>query len=71
LYVNLCRDRADAQATYIISLLTQLRATIPEDDDLLATLPDFRIFGRLFDVVFLGAAFATLLYRFISMKVEL
>lgn len=39
-------------------------------DSLLATLPDFRIFGRLFDVVFLLAAFGTALYRYIAHQVN-
>ena len=41
-----------------------------EDPSLLATLPDFRIFGRLFDVMFLLAAASTLLYRYIAKKVN-
>ncbi|ORY32871.1 Abscisic acid G-protein coupled receptor-domain-containing protein [Naematelia encephala] len=99
-------------ATYTISLLVQLRTSIPPapemdtdpfaslygngtdpnasnpfssssgsgsllsdnahrtDDSLLATLPDFRVFGRLFDVVFLLAALGTGLYRYIAMKIN-
>jgi hypothetical protein len=45
-------------------------AVLQEDPSILATLPDFRIFGRLFDVMFLLAAAATLLYRYISKKVN-
>jgi hypothetical protein len=44
-------------------------ATIP-DDSLLSSLPDFRIFGRVFDIVFLLAAFGTALYRYIAHKVN-
>ena len=40
------------------------------NDSLLSTLPDFRIFGRLFDVVFLLAAFGTALYRYIAHQVN-
>ncbi len=40
------------------------------NDSLLASLPDFRVFGRLFDVMFLCAAFGTALYRYIAMKVD-
>ena len=39
-------------------------------DSLLSTLPDFRIFGRLFDIVFLLAAFGTALYRYIAHQVN-
>ncbi|KAK4685669.1 hypothetical protein P7C73_g4469, partial [Tremellales sp. Uapishka_1] len=85
-------------ATYVISLLVQLRTSIPPSptidtdpfspfysgsnsteplltsthshDSLLSTLPDFRVFGRLFDVVFLMAAGGTAVYRYIAMKVN-
>nr|XP_031863434.1 uncharacterized protein CI109_001310 [Kwoniella shandongensis]KAA5530506.1 hypothetical protein CI109_001310 [Kwoniella shandongensis] len=90
-------------ATYVISLLVQLRTSLPPspldlsysnngnsttgtnpfdsnaaagyldpsqtDHSLLSTLPDFRVFGRLFDVMFLLAATSTALYRYIAMKV--
>ncbi|WVQ80237.1 hypothetical protein IAT38_002342 [Cryptococcus sp. DSM 104549] len=85
-------------STYVISLLIQLRTSLPPttmvdidpfashangtaidaglaptvhhtDDSLLSTLPDFRVFGRLFDVMFLLAATSTALYRYIAMKV--
>ncbi len=89
------------QSTYIISLLVQLRTTLPPapamdtdpfspfygnstmsdgavdssfqetlHDSLLSSLPDFHVFGRLFDVVFLLAAVGTALYRYIVMKVN-
>nr|XP_019046507.1 hypothetical protein I302_05257 [Kwoniella bestiolae CBS 10118]OCF25437.1 hypothetical protein I302_05257 [Kwoniella bestiolae CBS 10118] len=77
-------------ATYVISLLVQLRTSLPPappedphaspisphldpsqtDHSLLSTLPDFRVFGRLFDVTFLFAALGTALYRYIAMKVN-
>ncbi|KAL1411436.1 hypothetical protein Q8F55_002392 [Vanrija albida] len=80
-------------ATYTISLLVQLRSSIPpaplvdgdpfnsaagngtavdspSDDSLLRSLPDFRVFGRLFDAVFLLAAIGAGLYRYIAMKVS-
>lgn len=87
------------QATYVISLLIQLRTSLPptlpesdpfinhgnytgmdyddqssidlsqRDDSLLSTLPDFRVFGRLFDIMFLLAAATTALYRYIVLKV--
>lgn len=65
-------------ATYTISLLVQLRTSLPppepgttvQDHSLLRTLPDFRVFGRLFDAVFLLAATATAAYRYIAMKVS-
>jgi hypothetical protein len=40
------------------------------EDSLLSTLPDFRVFGRLFDVMFLLAASGTAIYRYIAMKVN-
>jgi hypothetical protein len=43
---------------------------VAPDDSLLASLPDFRVFGRVFDVVFLLAAFGTALYRYIAHKVN-
>jgi hypothetical protein len=90
------------QATYVISLLVQLRTSLPPspeldtdpfspfysnstldasgeifassphglDTPLLASLPDFRVFGRLFDVTFLFAAVATGVYRFFALKVN-
>ncbi len=85
------------QATYAVSLLIQLRSTLPptmpdlpaptnadgsdgsgplsgppatHDPSLLATLPDFRIFGRLFDVMFLLAAFGTAAYRYAGHKMN-
>lgn len=94
---------AQLMSTYVISLLIQLRSslppslpddvyndtettlknatssistgltTIPEttgDPSLLATLPDFRVFGRLFDVVFLIAALGSGLWRWLSMKMS-
>jgi hypothetical protein len=81
-------------ATYAISLLIQLRSSLPpamaedtlalgfnstdplahpmtaHDPSLLATLPDFRIFGRLFDVMFLLAAFGTAIYRYAGQKMN-
>ncbi|ODO09120.1 hypothetical protein I350_02720 [Cryptococcus amylolentus CBS 6273] len=83
-------------STYVISLLIQLRTSLPptlpeadpsmypngtqidpfpaapantRGDSLLATLPDFRVFGRLFDIMFLLAAVSTALYRYIVLKV--
>ncbi|WVF71349.1 hypothetical protein IAT40_006152 [Kwoniella sp. CBS 6097] len=82
-------------STYVISLLIQLRTSLPPapfvnpntsqpnplytdssangsleaDHSLLSTLPDFRVFGRLFDVTFVLAATSTAVYRYISMKV--
>ncbi|WVO15091.1 hypothetical protein L204_102735 [Cryptococcus depauperatus] len=81
-------------STYVISLLIQLRGSLPPSatvpvmnnsnhtatdpfqvlnvdshDSLLATLPDFRVFGRLFDVVFILTATTAALYRYIAMKV--
>lgn len=41
-----------------------------QTDSLLSTLPDFRIFGRLLDIVFLLAAFGTALYRYIAHQVN-
>ncbi|OWT40322.1 hypothetical protein C362_01941 [Cryptococcus neoformans Bt1] len=85
--------------TYVISLLIQLRTSLPptlpesdpfgnhgnytgidyddpsfidlsqKDDSLLSTLPDFRVFGRLFDIMFLLAAATTALYRYIVLMV--
>ena len=40
------------------------------DDSLLSTLPDFRVFGRLFDIMFLFAAMGTAIYQFVAMKVN-
>jgi hypothetical protein len=49
-----------------------MRASIQAEDEesLLKTLPDFRTFGRLFDIVFLLAAVGTAIYRYISLKVD-
>lgn len=44
--------------------------TLQTNDSLLATLPDFKIFGRLFDIVFLCTAVGTGLYRYVSIKVN-
>ncbi|BEJ16335.1 hypothetical protein CspHIS471_0509400 [Cutaneotrichosporon sp. HIS471] len=100
-------------ATYVISLLVQLRSSLPPspaspleglpanatisalgvegnetegvaaaamaavvaaaasaDDSLLRSLPDFRVFGRLFDAVFLLAALSTFVYRWVAAKVS-
>ncbi|WWC62152.1 uncharacterized protein I303_104744 [Kwoniella dejecticola CBS 10117] len=83
-------------ATYVISLLVQLRTSLPPaplessastssggsidyaahldtsqtDHSLLSTLPDFRVFGRLFDVTFLFAALGTAVFRYVAMKVN-
>jgi hypothetical protein len=72
-------------ATYVISLLVQLRSAMPAvatapdtdhshshhtDESLLRSLPDFRVFGRLFDAVFLVAALGTIVFRYIAMHVE-
>jgi hypothetical protein len=40
-----------------------------DEDSLLKTLPDFRTFGRLFDIVFVVAAISTAIYRYVSLKV--
>ncbi|KAL7421922.1 hypothetical protein Q5752_003694 [Cryptotrichosporon argae] len=97
-------------ATYVISLLVQLRTSLPPapavdtdpfatflnttatyavsdsvgtglangisapgelhaDDSLLRSLPDFHVFGRLFDAVFLVAALGTAVFRYVAMKV--
>ncbi|ORX35751.1 Abscisic acid G-protein coupled receptor-domain-containing protein [Kockovaella imperatae] len=57
-------------STYVISLLVQMRSSLQEDtDSLLVSLPDFRVFGRLFDLVFLFAAAGTLAYKYVAMKV--
>ncbi|WWC89141.1 uncharacterized protein L201_004059 [Kwoniella dendrophila CBS 6074] len=83
-------------ATYVISLLVQLRTSLPPEDlnininpsthfdqshaqqqqqqqtdhSLLSSLPDFRVFGRLFDITFLFAALSTAIYRYIAMKIN-
>jgi hypothetical protein len=100
-------------ATYVISLLVQLRSSLPatsdeinsvvhsindsfgngtsishtseslaaaatyaanvtaaSEDSLLRSFPDFRVFGRLFDSVFLVAALGTAVYRYVAMRVE-
>jgi hypothetical protein len=55
----------------MISLLVQLRTSISSSEDsLLASLPDFRVFGRLFDLIFLTTAALTLIYRFLSSKIN-
>lgn len=43
---------------------------VEEDASLLATLPDFRVFGRLFDVMFLLAALGTGLLRYLGEKLN-
>jgi len=42
----------------------------PKDPSLLATLPDFRVFGRLFDVMFVLAAVGTAVSRYIGHKLN-
>lgn len=57
--------------TTTLAEFSESSRTVAEvDDSLLSTLPDFRVFGRLFDVVFFGAAVGTALYRYIAMKVD-
>ena len=41
-----------------------------KDPSLLATLPDFRVFGRLFDVMFVLAAVGTAVSRYIGHKLN-
>lgn len=97
--IGLTVRKKKKKATYVISLLIQLRTSLPptlpesdpfsnhgnytgmdyddqssidlsqRDDSLLSTLPDFRVFGRLFDIMFLLAAATTALYRYIVLKV--
>ena len=40
------------------------------DTPLLSSLPDFRVFGRLFDITFLVAATLTAAYRYVSLKID-
>ncbi|KAJ9103955.1 hypothetical protein QFC21_002418 [Naganishia friedmannii] len=40
------------------------------ETSLLASLPEFRVFGRLFDVMFLIGAISTALYRYMSQKMN-
>lgn len=47
----------------------QTAEALATDDSLLRSLPDFHVFGRLFDAVFLLAALSTAVYRYIAMKV--
>lgn len=62
---------AQLMSTYVISLLIQLRRSLDGDDlSLLATLPDFGIFGRLFDAMFLVAALGSGVWRYASMKMN-
>lgn len=53
-----------------LALNGTMTSTLDGDDSLLSSLPDFRVFGRLFDVVFLLAATGTALYRYIASKVN-
>ena len=41
-----------------------------KDPSLLATLPDFRVFGRLFDVMFVLAALCTGVWRYVGNKLN-
>lgn len=62
---------AQLMSTYVISLLIQSRRSLGDDDtSLLASLPDFGIFGRLFDVMFLIAALGSGVWRYASMKMS-
>jgi hypothetical protein len=45
-------------------------APATKDASLLATLPDFRVFGRLFDVMFVLAALSTMVWRYIGNKLN-
>ena len=54
------------QGTYLLSTLIQLRTSFPLSSDatsrsLFATLPDFNVFGPLFDASFLISAFVSIL----------
>lgn len=67
----------------MISLLVQLRTSLPTPtsldpsvpdptgrQSLLSTLPDFHTFGRLFDITFLLASGGTAVYRYIALKIN-
>lgn len=40
------------------------------ETSLLASLPEFRVFGRLFDMMFLVGAIGTALYRYLSQRIN-
>lgn len=74
---------AGASASFLLLFLAQLMAvyiltfliSLPTTDDkqveaLLATLPDFAVFQRLFDAGFLAAALAWLCFRFLERSVR-
>lgn len=62
-------DTSDPVALASAALTGLAAAAASADDSLLRSLPDFRVFGRLFDAVFLMAALGTFVYRYIASKV--
>lgn len=52
------------------TMIESQAAPIEPETPLLASLPDFRVFGRLFDVTFLLSALFTAAYRYVSSRVD-
>jgi hypothetical protein len=55
-------------STIVTSIASQFSSH--GETSLLASLPEFRVFGRLFDVMFLIGAISTALYRYTSQKMN-
>ncbi|KLT45435.1 hypothetical protein CC85DRAFT_134821 [Cutaneotrichosporon oleaginosum] len=60
-------NSTDSLAASAVAVVAAAAASA--DDSLLRSLPDFRVFGRLFDAVFLLTALSTFVYRWIAAKV--
>jgi hypothetical protein len=69
----------DAQVIYLLSTIIQLRTsfpptlTAPSDDasvNLFTTIPEFAVFGSLFDFLFLISATASIFVRWAADKVN-
>lgn len=64
-------DQAGSNSTAMVTAASQFSQFKSHGDtSLLASLPEFRVFGRLFDVMFLVGAISTALYRFLSQRMN-
>lgn len=61
-------DTVGGNTTEIASVASQFHSH--GETSLLASLPEFRVFGRLFDVTFLASAISTALYRYLSQRIN-
>lgn len=61
-------DTVGGNSTTIAAVASQFQSH--GETSLLASLPEFRVFGRLFDVMFLIGAVSTALYRYLSQRMN-